>query len=466
MMSTLPLLEIAAELQAVVRSSVPVADLAIANVCTDSRALRGGDLYVALRGERFDGHDFIAQVADRGAVAAVVSAPHESALPQLQVEDTRTALGLIARLNRRRFSGPVIGITGSAGKTTCKEMLAAILAQQGATLATEGNLNNEIGVPLTLLRIAPEHRYAVIEMGAARSGDIAYLCRFAEPDIALVTNAMSAHLEGFGSVDTIARTKGEIYRGLRAGGTAIVNIDSEYQPLWRQLADTHRVITFGFDPSADVRASAVVRNAGGVAFTLHSPTGDIAIHLSLLGLHNVRNALGAAAAALAAGVSLETVRTGLAHLRAMPGRLYACSGARGQIVIDDSYNASPGAVKAAIDVLADYAAPRQLILGNMAELGAQAEFLHREVARYAAERGIDTMWCVGPHAAAQVEAFSQQIGTPQNESVRARAFADNAALIAALDSAAAATVLVKGSRSAATETIVAALCGEAAGGMH
>lgn len=457
MMSTLPLSAIAAELNA-----EPIGnDTAIANICTDSRQLRAGDLYIALQGERFDGHEFIDAVAQQGAAAAVVSAPRENALPQIKVDDTRLAFGLIARMNRRRFNAPVIGVTGSAGKTTCKEMIAAILAQQGATLATQGNLNNEIGVPQTLLRIAPEHRFAVIEMGAARSGDIDYLCRFVEPDIALVTSALPAHLAGFGSIETIAATKGEIYAGLRAGGTAIVNADSEYCDLWRGLAGSHRVITFGLNGAADVTASDIVRDANGVHFTLHSSLGEVAIELHLLGLHNVRNALGAAAAAIAAGATLESIRAGLAQVRAVPGRLNARVGLRGEIVIDDSYNANPGAVKAAIDVLAEYAGVRQLILGNMGELGPDAEELHREVAGYAAERGIEILWCVGPHALAQVETFWRQ-----SQSVRARAFAHNAALIDELTSVAPAAVLVKGSRSASTETIVAALCGTSLEGAH
>jgi UDP-N-acetylmuramoyl-tripeptide--D-alanyl-D-alanine ligase len=457
MMSTLPLREIARELHC----DYTGVDFPIAAVCTDSRQIRRGDLYVALQGEHFDGHDFIDSVATQGAAAVVVRTQQSNPLPQLKVDDTRAALGLIARMNRRRFNGPLIGITGSAGKTTCKEMLAAILAQQDSTLATQGNLNNEIGVPQTLLRIAPEHRYAIIEMGAARAGDITYLCRFAEPDIAIVTSALPAHLEGFGSVDTVAATKGEIYSGLRAGGTALINIDSDYQNLWRTLAGDHAIVTFGFGKDAMVTASGIERHANGVRFNLHSSAGDIFIELHLLGLHNVRNALGAAAAAIVAGATLESIRAGLAQMRAVPGRLALRAGRCGEIIIDDSYNANPGAVKAAIDVLAEYAGPRQLILGNMAELGSQAENLHRDVAQYAAAQGIEILWCIGPHAAAQIETFLRH-----SNSVSAQAFVDNAALIAALNTVAPAVVLVKGSRSAGTEVIVAALCGASHQGVH
>jgi UDP-N-acetylmuramoyl-tripeptide--D-alanyl-D-alanine ligase len=235
MMSALSLQAIATELDATYEG--PACE--IARVSTDSRSIAAGDLYVALRGERFDGHDFIDAAAHAGAAAAVVDTAvvaRQAALPQLGVADTRIALGLIARMNRRRFQGPLVGVTGSAGKTTCKEMLAAIFGQYGATLATRGNLNNEIGVPLTLLNLAPEHRYAVVEMGAARAGDIAYLCRFAEPDVAIVTTALPVHLEGFGDIDTVATTKGEIFAGARTDGVAVVNSDSEYAPRWRQLA--------------------------------------------------------------------------------------------------------------------------------------------------------------------------------------------------------------------------------------
>ncbi|MDB6061835.1 MAG: hypothetical protein JWM78_1938 [Verrucomicrobiaceae bacterium] len=474
MMSTLSLREIAAALQV----EYSGADIAIENIATDSRSIRAGDLYVALRGERFDGNEFIEAVAAQGAAAAVVNDPQPLALPQLRVDDARAALGLIARINRRRFQHPLIGITGSAGKTTCKEMLAAILSQRGSVLATQGNLNNEIGVPLTLLRIAPEHRYAVIEMGAARAGDIEYLCRFAEPDIALITTALPAHLEGFGSLDTVATTKGEIYSSLRENGTAIINIDSDYQNLWRQLSASHRVISFGFNAAANISATAIERTGAGVRFLLRSPLGEVAVEMQLLGLHNIRNALAAAAAAIAAGATLADIRAGLGQVRAVSGRLNPLPGLRGEIVIDDSYNANPGAVKAAIDVLAECSGQRQLILGNMGELGPQAEALHREVAQYAAERGIDTLWCVGPFAQAQVEAFLQfgnavrhsksvSSTSVSSKSVCAKAFADNAAVIAELNTITPAVVLVKGSRSAGTEVIVAALLGsDNAQGVH
>ncbi len=464
MMGALALRDIASELDAAYRG----ADIAIEGVATDSRKINSGDLYIALRGERFDGHAFVDEVAAKGAAAAVVDHAVSDAtqLPQLKVADTRAALGLIARMNRRSFSKPLLAITGSAGKTTCKEMLAAILAQRGAVLATRGNLNNEIGVPLTLLNIAPQHDFAVIEMGAARVGDIAYLCRFAEPDVAVVTAALPAHLEGFGDVDTVASTKGEIFSGLRANGVAIIDADNKYFALWRRLAGARRIVTFGFGEHADVSARAVARNATGVQFELHAAAGNINIELPLLGSHNVRNALAAAAAALTVGVTLENIRAGLAQVKPMSGRLQPRRDRADNIVIDDSYNANPGAVRAAIDVLAEYAGTRRLILGNMAELGAQAQALHCEVARYAAERGIEQCWFIGPYATLQATEY-----TRHNSSVSAQVFADNRAVIAAYLQQSVAceqqlvdATLIKGSRSAGMEEIVAAICADAING--
>jgi UDP-N-acetylmuramoyl-tripeptide--D-alanyl-D-alanine ligase len=469
MMTALSLRTVAAELDA----DYAGADLQTERVATDSRQITAGDLYIALRGERFDGHDFIADAAAKGAVAAVVEEnaieKNNSALPQLCVADTRAALGLVARMNRRAFAGPVIGITGSAGKTTCKEMLAAILAQSGAVLATAGNLNNEIGVPLTLLKIAPQHRFAVVEMGAARAGDIAYLCRFAEPDVGIVTTAMPVHLEGFGDIDTVANTKGELFAGLRADGVAIINADSEYASRWKKLADARRVVTFGLNADAMVSARAIRRTSEGLQFQLINEDRQIDIELPLLGAHNVRNALAAAAAALVLGISLEAIRAALMTLRPVPGRLQTRRGAQGNIVIDDSYNANPEAAKAAIDVLAEYAGRRRLMLGNMGELGPEAAEFHREVARYAAASAIEECWFVGPHAQLQVDEFARFDKNVSEENKRARYFVDNAGMIAAnLQQPNVDAILVKGSRSAGMETIVAALCGDDStnGGVH
>ncbi len=442
----------AAELVAALQANYDGPDFDSAAVSTDTRTLTAGALYVALVGERFDGHDFLPAAIERGAIAAVVSRRVDHCtLPQLLVDDTLIALGRIARINRRRFDGALIGVTGSAGKTTSKEMIAAILAAEGAPLlATRGNLNNEIGVPLTLLAIAPEHHFAVVEMGAGQPGDIAYLCRFAEPDIGLVTEALPAHLERMGSVEAVAETKGGLFTGLKGDGIAIVNADSEFALLWRRQAGSRDIVTFGFAAAADVSARDLRSDASGQQFTLVCAQGETEVTLPLLGRHNVRNALGAAAAAMAAGASLSAVRRGLALVEPVAGRLQLCRGLRGEAVIDDSYNANPGAVKAAIDVLAGFSGRRRLVLGNMAELGPDAEQLHVEVAEYARASGIDELFCVGPFAAQQAHAF----GTG------AQPFDDNGALLTALAQAAAVdAVLVKGSRSAGMEVAVQQLCG-------
>jgi UDP-N-acetylmuramoyl-tripeptide--D-alanyl-D-alanine ligase len=458
MIAPLDLREIATALQA----DYSGVALPITGVSTDTRTLAVGDLYVALRGDRFDGHQFIDAAIAAGAVAVVVDHPVQISSPgcvqQLVVRDTREAYGLIARCNRRHFGGPVVGITGSAGKTTCKEMIAAILARAGDTLATQGNLNNEVGVPRTLLQIGASHRFAVIEMGAARAGDIEYLCRFAEPDVGVVTAIMPAHLEGFGSIETIANTKGEMFAGLAANGVAIINADEPYVSLWRQLAGNRRVVTFGLDDGAnavgpDVSARAIQHSLEGTRFELNAPQGRIDIVLGLLGRHNLRNALAAAAATLTVGASLAAVRDGLAELKPVAGRLQPRRGLTGNTVIDDSYNANPGAVKAAIDVLASYTGRRLLVLATMAELGPDSELLHRDVARHARLRGIEALWLVGPWAQAMASEFGSD----------SRVFADNADLIAHIrytDTADA--ILVKGSRSTRMETVVAALCGDAA----
>ena len=459
MIAALDLREIAAALQA----DYSGVALPVNGVSTDTRTLQPGDIYVALRGDRFDGHAFIDAAVAKGAIAVVVDHAVKpealnSRVQQLIVKDTRAAYGLIARCNRRHFSGLVLGITGSAGKTTCKEMIAAILARCGNTLATQGNLNNEIGVPKTLLQIDASHQYAVIEMGASRQGDIAYLCNFAEPTVGVVTAIMPAHLEGFGDVDTIAQTKGEMFAGLAADGIAIVNVDEPYQALWQQQIGGRKFVSFGLDAPADVSARVIDFSNEGTRFELKAPQGRIEISLALLGRHNLRNALAAAAATLTVGATLAAVRDGLAELKPVAGRLQPRRGLTGNTVIDDSYNANPGAMKAAIDVLAAYTGRRLLILGAMGELGPDSEALHREVARHARLRGIEGLWAVGPWA----QAMAAEFGGHAVENA-ARVFDSNEALLKEIrhtDTADA--ILVKGSRSTRMEVVVAALCGSAA----
>lgn len=425
------------------------ADVRIQALSTDSRAMSEHALFVALRGENFDGNRFVAAAKASGAVAALVSSPSDE-LPCVEVQDSRLALGLIARENRRAYRRPLIALTGSSGKTTTKELLAAILSEEGAVLATRGNLNNEIGVPLTLLAIDSHHRYAVTEMGAAKSGDIAYLCQFAEPDIAILTNAQAAHIAGFGSLDGVARAKGEIFSSLTADGVAVINLDDAYAELWLQMAShcQRRTVSLS-SPQADVYASELSRGSDGQQiFTLNSFAGRIAIRLSLPGEHMVRNALAAAAAALSAGVSLESVASGLAKASNAEGRLSRHSIA-GITLFDDSYNANPGSVAAAIKVLAEQGGSRHLVMGTMAELGNEASRHHRDIARLARQAGIEALYCVGEFAEMMAAEFGEG----------GRAFNDKTALQQAVlqEVRPGDAVLVKGSRSAAMDTVVQAL---------
>jgi UDP-N-acetylmuramoyl-tripeptide--D-alanyl-D-alanine ligase len=427
-------------------------------VSTDSRTIQAGELYVALSGENFDGHRFVAQVSELGACAALVSRPGPFPIPALQVDDTRRALGQLGALNRRQFSGEVVAVTGSNGKTTVKNMLAAILQSNGETLATAGNFNNEIGLPLTLLRLQSRHRYAVVEMGASRAGDISYLCELAQPTVTVLLNALPAHLQGFGSIDGVARAKGEILSALDGRGTAVINADSEYAPLWRKLAGEATCLEFGFSDQAAINAVDIkATGAEGSRFTLRSPAGDIDIHLSLSGRHNIANALAAAAAALAVGASLEQVRAGLAGLVAEPGRLDKCITSTGATLLDDSYNANPGSMMAAIDVLAGSAGRRWLVLGAMSELGEGSADLHAEMGRYARDQGIDILWATGGGDAREAASAFGESG---------RYFDSRDELAAAVASRVEAgdVVLVKGSRSASMETVVAALRGDNRGG--
>lgn len=376
------------------------------HVCTDTRALQPNSLFVALQGENFDGNRFAVQAVNDGAAAAVVSRSPECAIPHVLVDDTRQALALIARENRRQFSGPVVALTGSAGKTTCKEMIASILAECGQVLATKGNLNNEIGVPLTLLTIDSHHQYAVIEMGASRPGDIQYLMQFAEPAVALVTNAMPAHMASFGSLDAIVKTKGEIFEYLSADGIAVVNFDDPAAAQWRQQSASQKIIYFSqSNSSADIYARHIQqRECGEVSFTLCTTDAEVAISLPLLGEHNIANAVAAAAAAIAVGADLNQVKKGLQSVEAVAGRLKVIR-LSALTVIDDSYNASPGSVTAAIDVLATFPGKRCLLLGTMAELGADAERLHGEVAAYARDKGIEQLILVGEYAKGMAKIF-------------------------------------------------------------
>ena len=367
-------------------------ECALTSVAIDSRKVSQGDCFVAIRGERFDAHEFLDDAIKAGASSLVVEQPQSVELLQWVVEDSVKALGKIALENRKRSEAPLIAITGSNGKTSVKEMLASILGQSGNVLATRGNFNNEVGVPLTLFRLSPEHNYAVIEMGASVSGDIKYLCDIAEPTVSLVNNVGEAHLEKFGSVQNIFETKGEIYAGLRKGGTAVVNLDSYGAPEYiRRLSDSDYIGFSTESADADIYSSSVQYDNQGSSFNLSIDGAESLVRLSIPARHNVANALAAAACAYAVGISAEQIVSGLESFAGVGGRLQVLSGINGSTLIDDSYNASPTSAQAAIDVLASYSGRRVLVLGDMAELGASTDQLHADLGVCAREAGIDSL---------------------------------------------------------------------------
>lgn len=423
-------------------------DAVVHGLSIDSRTLLPGQLFVALRGPSFDGHAFVGDAHARGAAALVVEHPVTDELPQVIVKDSRQALGQLTSRWRQRLRLPLVAITGSNGKTTVKEMIASILSLLGPTLATRGNLNNEIGVPLTLSCLSPQHRFAVLELGANHAGEIAYLAQLVQPTVALITNAGPAHLEGFGSIEGVARAKGEIYGALGDDGTAVLNKDDKFAPLWRQLAKDHRQITFGLDTVADVRAEYEL-GARGTSVHLFTPIGDVRFDLQLAGRHNVMNALAAAAAAIAVGCTLEQIALGLERIAPVKGRLQVRRGVRGACVIDDTYNANPESLRAALQVLTAYPGRRFLALGDMAELGERATQSHVEAGRAARAAGVDRLYAVGELARAAVENFDG----------RAKHYQSKRSLAAELreDLDADVAVLVKGSRGMGMEEIVDAI---------
>jgi UDP-N-acetylmuramoyl-tripeptide--D-alanyl-D-alanine ligase len=437
-------------------------DGAFTGVSTDTRALRAGEIYLALRGPRFDGNEFLGAAAAAGAVAAVVDRPvSQPPLPLIEVADGQAALSRAAAGWRASFCEPLIGIAGSNGKTTVKEMTSAILAQRGPCLATRGNLNNHIGVPLTLLRLSSEHRAAVIEIGANNPGEVADLVVIAKPTVGLITNAGAEHLEGFGDLDGVARAEGEMVAGLTAADIAVINADDHYAQLWRDMTPAS-VVTFGVDRPADFRAAAVnesLTDAGfRVTFTLQSPLGERAVQLNVGGRHNVRNATAAAAAAMQAGATLDDVVQGLAAMQPVAGRLQPARTRHGARLIDDSYNANPSSMRAGIDVLTRLPGRAWLVMGDMGELGEHASDSHVDIGRYARERGVQHLFATGPLCKLAVEAFG----------AGANWYADTEALARVVDELLAAdvTVLVKGSRSSRLERVVAHLTGAAAKETH
>ena len=437
----------------------------VQRVHSDTRTLRAGDLFVALKGERFDAHEMLGQAKAKGAVAALAQRGLiEAGLPGLQVTDTQTALEQLAAAWRARFHLPLIAVTGSNGKTTVTQMIASILRAgfaEGA-FATEGNYNNHIGLPLTLLRLRQDdaqwHRAGVVELGMNHPGEIARLAKIAQPTVALVNNAQREHQEFMASVEAVARENGAAIVALGIAGTAVYPADDEHAPLWHQLAGSRPQLTFALQGPADVTADAIWMADDAQshwALVLHTPAGAASLSLRLAGRHNVKNALAATACALAAGSTLTAVKHGLEAFEPVKGRSQmkraTLHGVRIALV-DDSYNANPDSVRAAIDVLASMHAPRLLLLGDMGEVGDRGPAFHAEVGAYACERGIDHLWCAGAMSLDAARAFGSE----------ARHFADVPALIAALgDGPAAASVLVKGSRFMQMERVVQALQGNA-----
>jgi UDP-N-acetylmuramoyl-tripeptide--D-alanyl-D-alanine ligase len=430
-------------------------DHAYGAVATDSRTLTPGALFVALRGPNFDGRDFVAAAATRGAIGAIVerAVPHE--LPQIMVADALRALQSLGNAWRAEFSIPIVAVAGSNGKTTVKEMTAGIMARKGATLATHGNLNNHIGVPVTLMRLEASHRSAVVEMGANRIGDVAELVRLARPTVGLITNAGAEHLEGFGSLDGVAQGEGEMVSGLAPEATAIINADDVYAAYWLKIAAARRIITFGVRATADFMAKnpaqSIERGEFATRFTLECPLGTRSIALRAGGAHNIGNALAAAAAASAAGASLEDIALGLADFRAVAGRLQLKAGAQDSWIIDDTYNANPTSVRAAIDVLRSLPGITWLVLGDMAELGEFAEDSHAHMGAYARDSGIKRLFALGPQSSNAAETFG----------AGAEWFADAESLTRRLQAelASGVTVLIKGSRINRLEHVVQALTG-------
>jgi len=426
-------------------------DLTFDAVTTDTRKITPGCLFVALKGERFDAHDFADEAKKAGAGALMVSRRLDIDLPQIVVKDTRLAFGELAAWVRQQVPTRVVALTGSSGKTSVKEMTAAILSQCGNTLYTAGNLNNDIGVPMTLLRLAPEHEYAVIELGANHQGEIAWTVSLTKPEAALVNNLAAAHLEGFGSLEGVAKAKGEIYTGLPANGIAIMNADNNDWLNWQSVIGARK--TWRFSPNAansDFTATNVHVTSHGTEFTLQTPTGNVDVLLPLPGRHNIANALAAAALAMAVGAPLSAIKTGLANLTAVPGRLFPVPLAENKLLLDDSYNANVGSMTAAVQVLSEMPGYRVLVVGDMAELGDESEACHQQVGEAAKASGIDSVLSTGKLS----HAISEASGAGEH-------FADKAALIARLQTLIQEkqiiTVLVKGSRSAAMEDVVHAL---------
>jgi UDP-N-acetylmuramoyl-tripeptide--D-alanyl-D-alanine ligase len=432
------------ELAPVLECAKPAHDAVIESIVTDSRKVHHGSLFAALSGDNVDGHDYAGTAVQLGATGLLVNRPLPLEIPQLIVDDVLLALGKLAGLLRDRIDPRVVGITGSNGKTTVKEMTASILRLEGEVLATRGNFNNELGVALSLFDIEPKHRYAVLEMGASKAGDIAYLTGIAKPDIGLITNIGPAHLRGFGSEEGVARAKGEIYASLPAAGCAVINADEPWAPLWQEMSSAGKTVTFGAGPSCDVQ---LVERSGRPQII--TPKGDVKVELRLPGKHNLANATAAAAACLALGVEPAHISQGLGAVKPVPGRLNLLRTSAGWTVIDDTYNANPASLYSALQVLAEMQGNPWLVLGDMKELGSTGRKMHREVGEAARAMGVKRLFTTGELAALTADAFGEGAEHFENRDMLAEA------LVSHLKPGV--ICLVKGSRSMGMEAVVAAI---------
>jgi len=425
------------------------ADRSFDNVSTDTRSLKSGELFFALSGPNFDGGEFVSQASEQGAAGAVVKSLVKDDVAQITVDDTRLALGRLGAAWRERHATTVVGVTGSNGKTTIKDMIAACLSQVAPTLATAGNLNNDIGMPLMLLRIDSSHRYTVLEMGANHAGEIGYLTTLARPDVVVISNAGIAHLEGFGSITGIAHGKGEILQGDTRPQFAILNAEDEFYQYWLSLVEDIKSLSFGLSEGADVHANHIVAEKGTTSFRLHLPDEVVDLTLPLAGIHNVRNACAAAAVATALGVSPEQIRTALESIEPVAGRLQPVAGRNGAALYDDSYNANPESVRAAGDFLVTLSGENWLVLGDMFELGEHADELHYDTGEVLADSHVDRLFTVGDLSRHTVRGFGNG----------GEWFASIDDLIASVmtDISANVNVLVKGSRGMRMERVVDAI---------
>ncbi|MBB72729.1 MAG: UDP-N-acetylmuramoyl-tripeptide--D-alanyl-D-alanine ligase [Legionellales bacterium] len=428
-------------------------DVKVQRASIDTRTLDAGDIFFAITGPNFNGHEFIQAAKDNGAVAAVVSEPVETDLPTITVSDVRKALGQYAKYHARHTDIPKIAITGSCGKTTTKSMLASILSEAGNVCATKGTLNNDLGLPLTVLNITADHDFAVLEMGANAHGEIAGLCEIAPPDVAVITNVHPVHLEGFGDIAGVAKAKSEIYTGLKDTGIAVINIDSQYADYWQRLIPGRSVMTFGMANDAEVRADNVVIDGTGCAsFDIVCGIEKTSVHLPILGEHNVMNALTAAACAIAINIPLNKIKSGLEKTTAVSKRLNKHTLTNGALIIDDTYNANPASFLEALKVLAEHKGHKVVVAGDMAELGDETEKYHRDLGRQLKQQGVDAVYGYGELIRNTVDAFGEG----------ANHYISKAQLAMALQAAITpdTVVLVKGSRSMQMEIIVEALLQE------